>query len=171
MPPTLMSLSVVVSGGGSAATDLACTPRSPAVPTSVNPPQEPPPAEPASVLGPHENLPSPDAGQCDTETAGQWTLLPSHEQAQHLTPGLSCCRKRERGRGRVDRERGHCCLFSRSLSKLLVSLSISSSFPVDDIHSGQVCVPLAPFAFQMSSACHPSPCHGFSPSPTTTMAP
>ena len=73
--------------------------------------------------------------------------------------------------GRVDRERGHCCLFSWSLSKLLVSLSISSSFPVDDIHSGQVGVPLAPFAFQMSSACHPSPCNGFSPSPTTTMAP
>src|SRR5437870_3618894 len=73
--------------------------------------------------------------------------------------------------GRVDRERGHCCLFSRSLSKLLVSLSISSSFPVDDIHSGQVCVHLAPFAFQMSPTCHPSPCNGLSPSPTTTMAP
>src|SRR5215831_3561771 len=73
--------------------------------------------------------------------------------------------------GRVDRERGHCCLFSRSLSKLLVSLSISSSFPVDDIHSGQVSVHLAPFAFQISSTCHPSPCNGFSPSPTTMMAP
>src|SRR2546428_754982 len=49
------------------------------------PTQEPPPAERSRVLGPHENLPSPDAGQCDTENAGQWTLLPSHEQAQHLT--------------------------------------------------------------------------------------
>src|SRR5262249_10500980 len=73
--------------------------------------------------------------------------------------------------GRVDRERGHYGLFSRSLSKLLVSLSISSSFPVDDIHSGQVSVHLAPFAFQMSSTCHPSPCNGLSPSPTTLMAP
>jgi len=27
----------------------------------------------------------PDAGQADTENAGPWTLLPSHEQAQHLT--------------------------------------------------------------------------------------
>src|SRR5207302_9445025 len=73
--------------------------------------------------------------------------------------------------GRVDRERGHGCLCSRSLSKLLVSLSISSSFPVDAIHSGQVSVPLAPFALQMSSTCHPSPWHGCSPSPTPTRAP
>src|SRR5262245_33882652 len=73
--------------------------------------------------------------------------------------------------GRVDRERGHGCLFSRSLSTLLVSLSISSSFPVADSHAGQVCVPLAPFALQMSAPCHPSPCHGCSPSPTTPMAP
>src|SRR5882724_5900615 len=27
----------------------------------------------------------PDASQSDTENASQWTLLPSHEQAQHLT--------------------------------------------------------------------------------------
>ena len=33
------SLSRVVSGGGSAATGLGCTPRSPAVPASVNPPR------------------------------------------------------------------------------------------------------------------------------------
>jgi hypothetical protein len=26
----------------------------------------------------------PDFGQWNTEHAGQWTLLPSHEQAQHL---------------------------------------------------------------------------------------
>src|SRR4029453_17279401 len=37
------------------------------------------------------------AGQCDTENAGQWTLLSLHEQAQHLTLRLSRCRKRERG--------------------------------------------------------------------------
>src|SRR5262249_41355139 len=58
--------------------------------------------------------------------------------------------------GKIDRERGHGCLFSRSLSKLLVSLSSSSSFPGDDSHLGQVCGPLAPFALQMSSPCHPA---------------
>jgi hypothetical protein len=33
--------------------------------------------------------PLPDAGWYDTENTGQWTLLPWHEQAQHLTPGMS----------------------------------------------------------------------------------
>ena len=32
----------------------------------------------------------PDAGQCDTASAGQWTLLPSHALAQHLMPKLRC---------------------------------------------------------------------------------
>ena len=31
----------------------------------------------------------PDIGQCDTENAGQWTLLPSYEWARHLTRGVS----------------------------------------------------------------------------------
>jgi hypothetical protein len=31
----------------------------------------------------------PVAGQCDTENASQWTMLPSHEQVQHLTRELS----------------------------------------------------------------------------------
>ena len=86
-------------------------------------------------------------------------------------PSSPAARSGRETRGRVDRERGHCCLFSQSLSKLLVSLSISSSFPIDDIHSGQVAVPLAPVALQMSSTCHPSPCNGLSPSPTTMRSP
>jgi hypothetical protein len=36
----------------------------------------------------------PDAGQCDTENTGQWTLLPSHEQAQHLTESSPAAMKR-----------------------------------------------------------------------------
>src|SRR5262245_29285445 len=83
MPAILISRSCVVSGGGSAALGLRGTPRSPAIPASVTCPRnrrrlnglacwirmEP------SLL---------DAGQCVTEHANQWTLLPSCEQAQHL---------------------------------------------------------------------------------------
>ena len=36
------------------------------------------------VLGTHGNLPSGDSGQCNTENARQWALLPSRQQAQHL---------------------------------------------------------------------------------------
>src|SRR5262245_43830386 len=76
------NLSLVVSGGGSAATGLGCTPRSPTIPASVNPPRN---------LRRLNRLTCwvfmgtslPNAGQCDPETAAQWTLLPSHEQAQH----------------------------------------------------------------------------------------
>src|SRR6266508_4622468 len=69
----------------------------PCGPREGHPTQEPAAAELSRVLDTHENLPSPVAGQCDTANAGQWTLLPSHEQAQHLTLGVSCCRKPERG--------------------------------------------------------------------------
>jgi len=31
----------------------------------------------------------PDSGQCNPQNAGQWVLLPSHEQAQHRTLALS----------------------------------------------------------------------------------
>src|SRR5216683_63630 len=38
----------------------------------------------------------PDADPPDTENAGQWTLLPSYEWAQHLTLGVRRAWKRER---------------------------------------------------------------------------
>src|SRR5438132_13889769 len=74
---------VVVSGGGSAATDLGCQPRNPTVPVSVNP------------LRNLRRLNSracwvlmgtsfPEASQRDIAHADQWTLLRSHAQVQAL---------------------------------------------------------------------------------------
>src|SRR6266851_5981125 len=82
------SVIFVVSGGGSAATRLACRPRSPAVPASVNPPRN---LRRLNRLAcwVHMGTSLPDSSQCDTENAGKWTLLPSHEQAQHLTLAVS----------------------------------------------------------------------------------
>src|SRR5712692_5385274 len=79
------SVIVVVSGGGSAATRLACRPRSPAVPASVNPSRN---LRRLNRLACWVRMGTslPDASQCDTWNAGQWTLLPSHKWAQHLTP-------------------------------------------------------------------------------------
>jgi hypothetical protein len=76
--------SVVVSGGGSAATGLGYKPRSPAVPASVNPLRNLRRLNCRAywvLIG----TSIPDTGQCDTSNAGQWTLLPLHEQVQHLT--------------------------------------------------------------------------------------
>ena len=50
-----------------------------------HPPQESLPAERSSMVDTHGNLPSTDASQCNPKNVGQWTLLSSHEQAQHLT--------------------------------------------------------------------------------------
>src|SRR5262245_34353761 len=84
MAGTRPSLSLVVSGGGSAATRLACTPRSPAIPASVNPPRNLRRLNcRACWLCMGTSLP--DADHDDTENAGQWTLLPAHECPPHLT--------------------------------------------------------------------------------------
>ena len=93
MPGILINLIVVVSGGGSAATGLGRRPRSPAVPASVNPSRN---LRRLNRLAYWVLMGTslPDTGQCDTENAGQWTLLPSHEQAQHLTPGVRRVRLR-----------------------------------------------------------------------------
>src|SRR5439155_11761722 len=91
MPGTRTSLSLVVSGGGSAATSLGCTPRQPAVPTRLNSPRNSRRLN-RLALWVRMGTSFADTGQCDTKNAGQWTLLPSHEQAQHLTPGF---RRRE----------------------------------------------------------------------------
>src|SRR5712692_3098904 len=91
LPGVLTSLIRVVSGGGSAVTGLGCTPRSPAVPASVNSPRNLRRlnCRACRVL---MGTSLPDAGQRDTWNAGQWTLFPSHEQVQHLTLALTCCR-------------------------------------------------------------------------------
>src|SRR5437899_1978865 len=78
------SLSAVVSGGGSAATGLGCKPRSPAVPASVNPPRNFRLLNRRACWG-LIGTSLPNGSQYDTENASQWTLLPSREQAQHLT--------------------------------------------------------------------------------------
>src|SRR5712691_11249397 len=87
---------VVVSGGGSAAPSLGYTPRSPAVPASVTPPRN---LRRLNGLACWVFMGTflPDAGQCDTENTGQWMLLPSHKQAQHLTLAVSRARKPQRG--------------------------------------------------------------------------
>jgi hypothetical protein len=46
-------------------------------------------------------------------------------------------------------------LFRRPPSELIVTVSVSISSPVDDIHSVQVIVHLAPLAFEMSSSLSP----------------
>src|SRR3989442_783018 len=84
MPGSRPSLSRVVSGGGSAATGLGCTPRSPAIPASVTPPRNRRRLN-RRTCWLHMRTSLPDVGHDDTEDAGQWTLLPSHERAQHLT--------------------------------------------------------------------------------------
>src|SRR5262245_27286005 len=87
------SLILVVSGGGSAATGLGCTPRSPAVPASVNPSRN---CRRLNRLACWIRMGTslPDAGQCDIENAGQWTLLLLHGRAQHLTLEITGPRKR-----------------------------------------------------------------------------
>ena len=63
---------------------LAVQPSSPAVPASVIPPRNRRRLNRRAcwVL---TGTSLPRSGQCDTENASQWTLLPSQEQAQHLT--------------------------------------------------------------------------------------
>src|SRR6266540_668981 len=80
-------LIVVVSGGGSAALGLEWRPRSAAVPASVNPLRN---FRRLICLACWIRMGTSllEAGQYDTENASQWTLLPSPEQAQHLTPRL-----------------------------------------------------------------------------------
>src|SRR5689334_6618344 len=73
-------LIVVVSGGGSAAPSLGYTPRSPAVPANVTPPRNLRRLS-RRVCWRLMETSFPDAGQCDTKNVGQWTLLPSCEQA------------------------------------------------------------------------------------------
>src|SRR5262245_34744976 len=93
-----MSLIRVVSGGGSAATGTGDTPRSPAVPASVTPPRNLRRLNGRACwicMGTYLL----DAGRCNPGNTAQWTLLPSHEQAQHLTLGLSCAWKPERSAG------------------------------------------------------------------------
>src|SRR6266853_5970886 len=82
-PRPWTSLSVVVSGGGSAGAGLGCKPRNPAVPTSVNPPRN---LRRLNCLACWVlmGISLPAADQCDTENAVQWNHLPSHTQAQHL---------------------------------------------------------------------------------------
>jgi hypothetical protein len=77
------SLSRVVSGGGSAATGLGYQPRSPTVPASVTPLRNRRRLNGRAcwvLMG----TSFPEAGQRDTANAGQWTLLRSREQVQHL---------------------------------------------------------------------------------------
>src|SRR4029450_9549989 len=85
---SFVSLIRVVSGGGSAAVGLGCQPRSPTVPASVTPPRNLRRLNGRAYWVRMETS-LPDARQCDTENASQWTLLPSHEQAQHLTPCIT----------------------------------------------------------------------------------
>src|SRR6266508_2257206 len=90
------SLSVVVSGGGSAAVGLGPRPRNPAAPARVSPPRNLRRLNGLAcwvLMGTSFPFTGPGA----PENAGQWTLLPSHEQAQHLTPKLTRRWKRERG--------------------------------------------------------------------------
>src|SRR5919108_2468878 len=79
-----VTLSFVVSGGGCAVTGLGYTPRTPAVPARVNPPRN---LRRLNCLACSVFMGTSlsDSGQCDSENAGQWTFLPSHAQAQHLT--------------------------------------------------------------------------------------
>ena len=71
-------------GGGSAVASPGCRPRHPAVPAR---------ASPLRNLRRLNGLACwilmrtslPDAGQCGTYHAARWTLLLSHEEAQHLT--------------------------------------------------------------------------------------
>src|SRR5262249_10895894 len=91
------SLIFVVSGGGSAATGLGCQPRSPAVPASVNPPGNCRRLNRRACCL-RRRTSFPDASRCAPETTSQWPLLPSHQQAQHLTLALTCCRKPQRRR-------------------------------------------------------------------------
>jgi hypothetical protein len=70
MAGVLGSLSVVVSGGGSATTGLGDRPRRPAVPASVSPPRNLRRLNGRAccvLMG----IPLPEAGQYDTENAGQ----------------------------------------------------------------------------------------------------
>src|SRR6266705_3076278 len=97
-PVTCTSVSFVVSGGGSATAGLGLRPRSPAVPASVSPPKNARRLH-RCVCWLRMDTSLPDAGQSDTEHAGPWTLLPSHEQAQHLTLAVSRARKPERSVG------------------------------------------------------------------------
>jgi hypothetical protein len=73
----------VVSGGGSAAARLGCKPRSPAVPASDIPRRNL-----RRLSGPAYRvcmgISLPNAGQCDTEIADPWTLLPSHDPLNML---------------------------------------------------------------------------------------
>jgi hypothetical protein len=48
-----------------------------------------------------------------------------------------------------------CALFHPPPSELIVTVSVSISSPVNDIHSVQVIVHRAPFAFQMSPGLSP----------------
>src|SRR5215831_14496386 len=74
----------VVSGGGSAMTSLGRRPRSPTVPASVSPPKKSRRLK-GRIYWVRIGTSIPDAGQCATENTSQWTLLPLHKQAQHLT--------------------------------------------------------------------------------------
>jgi hypothetical protein len=85
----------VVSGGASAAARAGRRPKTPTVPASVNPRRN---FRRLNRLAYWVRMETslPKTGQCKTANAGQWTLLPSYEQAQHLTLALTCCRKRAR---------------------------------------------------------------------------
>src|SRR5262245_34985129 len=90
------SLSVLVSGGASAKACLGVRPCRPTVPASITPLRNfrRLNGRVCCILMGTSLL---DASQCDPENADQWTLLPSYEQAQHLTPAVSRARKLKRG--------------------------------------------------------------------------
>lgn len=91
MPEICLSLSVLVSGGGSAATSLGYQPKSPVVPASVTPVRNLRRLHGLACWVLMGTSPA-DAGQDDTENAGQWTLLSWHEQVTpvvHQAPRCS----------------------------------------------------------------------------------
>ena len=157
--------SVVVSGGGSAATGLGCRPRSPAVPASVSPLRNLRRLNCLACWG-LIGISIPDTGQCDPKNAGQWTLLPSPEQAQHLTPRVRRGWKLKRRLGRP-RARSLTRLFPRPPTEPCGTVSVLHGSPVGTIHRFRIQVshPLTRLSY---STCGPSPCGWLSQPRTTT---
>src|SRR6266699_2656126 len=147
-PVTCTSVSFVVSGGGSATAGLGLRPRSPAVPASVSPPKNARRLH-RCVCWLRMDTSLPDAGQADTENAGPWTLLPSHEQAQHLTLAVS-------GGPHGQPHAGHGCplwpvrssaLFGGGSALVLATSPRSQGAPAESRRpptAGTVSVPISP---------------------------